>query len=113
VLPKLDWRQYGHEHLLAADCVHLLADDLDDFLMHPPTERQERPDACGDLPDVPAAHEQLVRDRVGVGGRLAQGRDEELRLPRDHEGGRLLADCATAAAKRPPSGIFRAIGVAR
>ena len=31
-----------------------------------------------DLPDVAAAHEQLVRDRLGVGRSLAQGRDEQL-----------------------------------
>ncbi len=36
-----------------------------------------------DLPDVAAADEQLVRHGLGVGRRLAQGRDEELRLPRD------------------------------
>ena len=31
-----------------------------------------------DLPDEAAADEQLVRDRLGVGRSLAQGREEEL-----------------------------------
>ena len=77
-LPELRGGEHGHEHLLPPDRVHLLADDLDDLLVHAPAERQERPHARAHLPDVAAAHEQLVRDRLGVGGRLAQGRDEEL-----------------------------------
>ena len=31
-----------------------------------------------DLADEAAAHEQLVADRLGVGGRVAQRRQEEL-----------------------------------
>ena len=84
LLPELKGRQHRHEHLLAPDRVHLLAHDLDDLLVHAPAERQERPDARRDLTDVPAADEKLVRDGVGVRRRLAQGRDEELRLPGDH-----------------------------
>ena len=87
LLPELERRQHRHEHLLAPDRVHLLADDLDDLLVHAPAQRQERPDARADLPDVAAAHEQLVRDRLRVRRRLAQRRDEELRLPRDHDRG--------------------------
>ena len=66
------------EHLLPADRVHLLADDLLDLPVHAPAERQERPQARADLADVAAAHEQLVESRLGVGGRLAQGRKKEL-----------------------------------
>ncbi len=78
LLPQLVGRQHRHEHLLAADRVHLLANDLHDLLVYPPAEREERPHASGYLTDVPAAYEQLVRDGVGIGRRLAQGRDEEL-----------------------------------
>ena len=78
LLPELDRREHGHEHLLTADRVHLLADDLHDLLVHAPAEREECPHASRDLPDVPAADEQLVGHGVGVGRRLAQGRDEEL-----------------------------------
>ncbi len=77
-LPQLPGREHGHEHLLPADRVLLLADHLDDLLVHTPAERQERPHSRAHLPDVAATHEQLVRDRLGVGRSLAQGRDEEL-----------------------------------
>jgi hypothetical protein len=43
-----------------------------------PAERHERPQARADLPDEAGAHEQLVRDRVGVARRVAQGRQEKL-----------------------------------
>ena len=39
VLPELERREHGHEHLLAADRIHLLADDLHDLLVHAPAER--------------------------------------------------------------------------
>ena len=58
----------------AADRVHLLADDLDDLLVHAPPERQERPEAGAHLSDEAAAHEQLVARGLRVGGSLAQGR---------------------------------------
>jgi hypothetical protein len=45
-LPELGGRQHGHQHLLAADRVHLLADDLLDLPVDAPAERQERPDAA-------------------------------------------------------------------
>ncbi len=77
-LPELAGREHRHEHLLPADGVLLFADHLDDLLVHAPAERQERPDTRAHLPDVAAAHEKLVRDRLGVRRRLAQGRDEEL-----------------------------------
>ena len=40
LLPELGRRQQRAEHLLAADRVHLLADDLLDLPVHPPAERQ-------------------------------------------------------------------------
>ena len=86
-LPELDRRQQRAEELLAADRVHLLADDLLDLAVDPPAERQVRPEAGADLADEAAAHEQLVADRLRVGRVLAQGRKEELRCP----GGQRLA----------------------
>ena len=77
-LPELGGRQHGREHLLRADRVHLLADDLLDLAVDAPAERQERPDARAHLADEAAAHEQLVRDRLRVGGVVAQRRQEEL-----------------------------------
>jgi hypothetical protein len=37
-----------------------------------PAERQEREEPSSDLADEAAAHEQLVRGGLGVGGRIAQ-----------------------------------------
>ena len=84
-LPELRRSQDRHEHLLAADRVHLLADDLLDLPVHSPPEREERPDSRADLADVPPADEQLVRDGLRVSGCLAQRGDEELGLAGDHE----------------------------
>ena len=77
-LPQLGGRERRSAHLLAADRVDLLADDLLDPHVHAPAERQHRPEAGADLADEAAAHEQLVRGSLRVGGRLAQGRQEEL-----------------------------------
>ena len=77
-LPQLRRRQDRHQHLLGADRIHLLADDLNDLLVHPPAQGQERPDACADLTDERAPDEELVARRLGVRGVVAQGRQEEL-----------------------------------
>ena len=77
-LPELCGRERRSAHLLAADRVDLLADDLLDPHVHAPAERQHRPQAGPDLADEAAAHEQLVRRSLRVGGRVAQGREEEL-----------------------------------
>ena len=80
-LPELCGREHRHQHLLRADRVHLLADDLGDLLVHAPAERQKRPEPGAHLADEGAADEQLVADRLGVGGVLTQGRKEELGGP--------------------------------
>ena len=77
-LPQLRGRQHRFEHLLPADRIDLLADDLHNLLVHAPAERKKRPEAGADLPDEAAAYEQLVARRLGVGRRLAQRRKEEL-----------------------------------
>jgi hypothetical protein len=76
--PELRRGKDGHQHLLAADRVHLFPDDLLDFPVDSPPDRHERPQAGGDLADEPAAYEQLVGRRLGVGRSVAQGRQKEL-----------------------------------
>ena len=68
--------EHRHEHLLAADRVHLLADDLRGAwcTRQPAGSQLHRPGA--DLADEAGAHHQLVRERLGVGGRLALGGQE-------------------------------------
>ena len=68
-----------HLHLLPADGVDLLADDLLDPLLHPKAERQERVDAGSELAQVAAAHEQPMRRHLGIGRVVAQGGEEETR----------------------------------
>ncbi len=79
LLPQVGRRDDRHEHLLAADAIHLLADDLHDVLVDPPAGRQPRPQPRAELADEAGPDHQLVRDRFRVGGRLTLGREEELR----------------------------------
>ena len=72
LLPELDRRQHRHQHLLCADRVHLLTDDLLDLAVHPPAERQEAPDAAAHLAHEAAADEQLVIRGLGVRRRVAE-----------------------------------------
>ena len=74
--PRLSGLQHRHQHLVPADRVHLLAHDLDDVLMDPLPGGQPRPQPRADLADQAGADHQLVRDRLGVGRRLAFGRKE-------------------------------------
>ena len=78
LLPELGGREHRREPLLRSDRLHLVADDLLDLPVHAPPERRERPEARRHLPDETRAHEQLVADGVGVGRRVAQGRQVEL-----------------------------------
>jgi hypothetical protein len=77
-LPQLGGLQHRHEHLLPADRVDLLADDLHDVLVHAPSGRQPGPQAGAQLADQSGTNHQLVRQRLGVGGWLPLGRQEEL-----------------------------------
>ena len=74
--PRLGGVQHRHQELLAADGVHLLADDLHYALVDPPAGRQPAPQARAHLPDQPGAHHQDVADGLRVGGRLSLGRQE-------------------------------------
>ena len=84
LLPELRRRQHRGEHLLAADRVHLLADDLHDLLVHAPAERQVRPEPRAHLADEASADEELVRGGLGLGRVVAHGRQEQLRRPGNH-----------------------------
>ena len=76
-VPRVGRLQDRHEHLLAADGVDLLADDLHDLLVHAPARGQPRPQARAELADESGAHHELVRDRLGIGRRLALGRQQQ------------------------------------
>ena len=78
LLPQLGRRDDRHQHLLGADRVELLADDLLDLAMGAPAGRQVAPHAGTDLADHPGADEQLVGDRLGVGGSVLDGGKEVL-----------------------------------
>ena len=67
-LPQLGRVQHRHQQLLAADRVHLLADDLHHLLVYAPAGRKERPQPGAELADQPRADHQLVRERLGVAG---------------------------------------------
>ena len=74
--PRLGRMEHGHQQLLTADRVHLLAHDLHDLLVHAPARRQPRPQPRPDLPDQAGAHHENVRDRLGIGRRVALGGQE-------------------------------------
>ncbi len=74
--PRLGWVEDRHQHLLAADRVHLLAHDLHDLLVNAPARWEPRPQPRADLPDEPGPDHQDVADRLGVGRRLTLGRKE-------------------------------------
>jgi hypothetical protein len=74
LLPQLGGVQHGHQQLLAADRVHLLADDLLRLAMGAPARRQPGPQTRAELPDQPGPDHQLVGEGLRVGGGLLLGR---------------------------------------
>ncbi|MPM92239.1 hypothetical protein SDC9_139374 [bioreactor metagenome] len=80
-------RQQRREvHLLGADGVHLLADDVLDLVQHPQPERQPGVDARSGTTDVSGAHQPAMAGHLGVRRVLAQGADEQLGHLGDHRG---------------------------
>ena len=71
-VPQLARMQHRHRHLVRADAVHLLAQDLLDPPVHPPSGGQVGPQARAQLANQAGAHHQDVRDRLGVGRRFLQ-----------------------------------------
>ena len=67
-----------HLHLLAADPVLLLADDLLDPVVDPLAERQQRVDPGAELADVAGPQQQAVRRHLGVGRVVAERGEEEV-----------------------------------
>ena len=64
---------HRHQHLQAADGVHLLANDLLGLSVRPQPGGHPRPHARPQLADQPGAHHQLVRGGLGVGRSLLLG----------------------------------------
>ena len=67
-----------HQHLLPADGVHLLADDLLDLADHPPAERQQAEDAGAERADQRRPQHQPVAGQLDVARRLAQRPAEQV-----------------------------------
>ena len=78
LLPDLRRLQHRHEHLLAADGVHLLADDLLDLLHDAPAGRQVHVDAGGELAHEAGADHELVAHGLRAGGILFDGGKQQL-----------------------------------
>jgi len=71
-LPDIGRVDDRHHHFLAADGVHLLADDPFDLAHDPPTEREEAEDAGAERPDHAGAQHQLVADDLDIARRVTQ-----------------------------------------
>jgi len=79
-LPEVAGGQDGHLHLLAADAVHLLADDLLDLRRDAEAERQPGVQARRERAGDGGAEHQLVTTRLCISGRLAERASEQGRL---------------------------------
>ena len=79
-----------HLHLLAADAVHLLADDLLDPLVDALAEWQQRVDPGAELAHVAGPLEQSMRRHLGVGRVVAERGEEE--VGKSHGRARIAAD---------------------
>src|SRR6266511_5261290 len=79
LLPDLGGVEHRHRDLLAADPVHLLANDGVDLLENPLAKGQVDVDAGGELTDQAGAQHELVTDGGGVGGIVPERGDERAR----------------------------------
>ncbi len=70
LLPELDGMERGHQHLLTAGPIELLAHDALDALQDPKAEGKEGVDARRESTDVPGPHEQPMTGYLGVSRRL-------------------------------------------
>ncbi len=78
LLPDLSGVHDRHEHLLAADGVHLLADDLLDLAHDAPAGRQVHVDAGGELAHEAGADHELVAHGLRAGRILFDGGKQQL-----------------------------------
>ena len=76
--PQVRRVDHRHLHLLAADRVELLADDLLDALVDAEAERQQRVDPGPELADVSRPEQQAVRRHLGLGGVVAERGEEQV-----------------------------------
>ena len=67
-----------HLHLLAADGVLLLADDLLDAVADALAERQQRVDPGAQLAQVARTQEQPMGRHLGIGGVVAERGEEQV-----------------------------------
>ncbi len=113
LLPQLRRAHGRHEDLLRPGALHLLAQDALDLAQHAHAERQEIVDAAGHLADHAGAQQELVTHHLGLGGDLAERRDQQSGVA--HEGVRYSVrggDCHCrhrgAGYNRVPLGAARA-----
>ena len=67
----------GQQELLTAGVVELLPDDLLDLVQHPQSQGQEGVHTRCQSADVAGPDQQLMAGHLGVGGRLAEGSDQQ------------------------------------
>ena len=77
-LPDIRRMQRGHGQLIGPYGVHLLPDDAQDALHHPPAQRQHDVDAGSELADEAAPHHQLMADGLGIGRVFLERGHEQL-----------------------------------
>ena len=95
LLPHLTGVHHREQHLLAADAVHLLADDLLDLVDHPLAEGKQRPGTGHQAAHEAPAHQQAVVGRLGIGGIVTKGGDVGARPA--HEDSRVVRQLVPAA----------------
>ena len=71
---------HGQQNLLSPGSVHLLADDVFDFLHASPCQRHEGVDARRELIDVTGAQHELVTWQFGVDRRFLARKNKGLRI---------------------------------
>jgi hypothetical protein len=101
--PQLGRMDDGHLHLLAADPVDLLADDLFHPLRHAEAQRQQRVQPRAQLADVPGAQQQPMRRHLRL-GRIVAKRGEE-QVGETHRG--RIAACIGRSPERIDGGGTR------
>ncbi len=79
LLPQFGGMHHRQRDFLAANRVHLLADDPFNFALDAQPQRQEIKDARSNLLDHACTHQQVMADHVGVGGGVSQCLEEEAR----------------------------------
>ncbi len=79
LLPDIRRLDHRHGQLLAADGIHLLADDGLDLIHRPAGQRQIRENPGRQLADEPGPQQQLMAGYIRIGRRIAQRLAEQFR----------------------------------